>query len=142
MKHDLEGDHIVSDVLLEFAEAERLGDGVVDPVHFADRVRMLAHVDVDAHLIGPLHHAGTGIGHEDGRRLGFAVTTVSTEPMPRIQRLDEPIRKVAMRALAGFEGGCDRIDHLDADERVALGGEVGARALGHPVALRLRSVLA
>ena len=81
--------------LLEAAEAERLACRVVDAAQLADRLRVLADVDVDRLPVRTAGQAGPRIGDEHGRRLRFAVTAVAAEALARIQRFNQPIGKVS-----------------------------------------------
>src|SRR5688572_16024671 len=62
------------------------------------------------------------------------VTAIAAKLMSRVQRVDEAIGEMARRPLARLERRGDRLDHIPADQRIALNGEGRARLLRRPVA--------
>src|ERR671913_42015 len=103
---------------------------------------MLADVDVDRDLVGPTRSALAGIGHDDRGRLRLAVAAIAANCVPRVQRFNQAVRKRPRRPLAGLECIGDRVDHVWADEGVALNGKGGPLSHVDPIAFLFGPVLA
>src|SRR6188768_2483104 len=120
-------------------EAERLAHRVVDAAHLADRLRVLAHADVERDPVGPPRHAGSGVGDYHGRRLLRAMPEVAPNGLPGGESFDEAVRQRADGSFALLKRIGDQVDDSWLDQGVALGRVV--QPLAHVHVITARTVL-